>query len=134
MQLNRVSVPVEENGRSGKRNYDIDSNDFFWAKNAGNPFPTVAEDVDSEINIYKEEVDKVTKFAGVSSLEEMDPSGVQTGAKGLTSAIQQLPELTKKKKLLDMHMTIATALFKKIQSRQLDAFVKIEESVHKLVK
>ena len=64
MKLNRVTVAVRpshligmwltspqspENGRLQKKSYDIDSKDFFWAKNAGNPFPQVAEDIDAEL-------------------------------------------------------------------------------------
>ena len=133
MALNRVSVMVDERGKSVKKNYDIDVNDYFWAKNSGNPFPQVAEDVDSEITRYKTEVDQVTKAAGVSSLEEMDPNDTGASTKHLSSALKQLPELTMRKKLLDMHMNIATALFKEIQTRQLDSFLSMEESVHKLV-
>jgi sec1 family domain-containing protein 1 len=33
-----------------KRSYDLDSKDFFWAKNAVKPFPQVAEDIDTELN------------------------------------------------------------------------------------
>lgn len=68
MKLNRVTVEVSwesfcaaaqpsqltpqspENGRLQKKSYDIDSKDFFWAKNGGNPFPQVAEDIDTELN------------------------------------------------------------------------------------
>jgi hypothetical protein len=66
-------------------------------------------------------------------LEEVDPNDFSTGTKNLSLAIKQLPELTKKKNLLDMHMNIATSLFKSIQTRQLDALFRMEESVHKLV-
>ena len=38
-----------ENGRLQKKSYDIDSKDFFWDKNAPNPFPQVAEDIDMEL-------------------------------------------------------------------------------------
>lgn len=33
-----------------KKMYDLDSKDFFWAKNAANPFPNVAEEIDLELN------------------------------------------------------------------------------------
>nr|KAJ3420833.1 Vesicle trafficking between the ER and Golgi [Polyrhizophydium stewartii] len=127
MKLNRVSVMVDERGRQVRKNYDVDVSDFFWSRNAGNPFPQVAEDVDAEINKYKEEVDQVTRACGVSSLEEVDP-------KNLSSAIKQLPELTLRKKTLDMHMNIATCLFKELRERQLDAFFSMEESIGKLNK
>jgi sec1 family domain-containing protein 1 len=120
-------------GKANVKNYDIDVNDYFWAKHAGNPFPQVAEDVDAEINKYKSEIEQLTRSAGVKSLEEVDPNEFGSSTKNLSSAIKQLPELTMRKNLLDMHMNIATALFKSIQSRQLDAFFSMEESLHKLV-
>ncbi len=73
MKLNRVQVGVEERGNTVNKSYDMDVSDFFWSKNAMNPFPQVAEDVDAEINRYKTEVDQVTKSTGVTSLEEVDP-------------------------------------------------------------
>lgn len=33
-----------------KKTYDLDAKDFFWAKNAQNPFPHVAEEIDLELN------------------------------------------------------------------------------------
>lgn len=71
MKLNRVVVTLEENGRTTKRGHDLEANDFFWNRNAGHPFPQVAEDVDKEINRYKKDVDEITKANHVGSLEEM---------------------------------------------------------------
>jgi hypothetical protein len=39
-----------EAGKLQKKSYDFDSRDYFWAKNAANPFPQVAEDIDAELN------------------------------------------------------------------------------------
>ena len=73
MNLNRVTISIEEKGQFVVKTLDLDSsNDAFWKKNAGIPFPQVAEDVDVEINKYKQEVEAVTKSTGVSSLEEKD--------------------------------------------------------------
>jgi hypothetical protein len=74
MKLNRVTVSVcyffpsrnrikalksgiacsqaPESGKLQKRSYDLDSKDFFWAKNALSPFPQVAEDIDTELTKY----------------------------------------------------------------------------------
>ncbi|KAI8816681.1 Sec1-like protein [Fimicolochytrium jonesii] len=131
MKLNRVAILDEEKKR---KVYDIDVNDFFWKKNAPNPFPQVAEDVDVEINRYKSDVDAVTRSCGVSSLEEVDPNDFNAGAKGLTSAVKQLPELTERKRLLDMHMNIATSLLRTIQERHLDQFFAMEENIMKQTK
>ncbi|KAJ3020810.1 Vesicle trafficking between the ER and Golgi [Thoreauomyces humboldtii] len=131
MKLNKLAFLDEEGKR---KTFDIDAHDFFWKKNAPNPFPQVAEDVDLEINRYKTDVDQVTKSCGVSSLEEVDPNEFSGGAKGLTSAIKALPELTERKRLLDMHMNIATALLRTIQERHLDQFFAMEEAITKQTK
>lgn len=52
MKLNRITIetPVDENNPARgttKKAYDLTSSDFFWAKNAGLPFPQVAEDIDT---------------------------------------------------------------------------------------
>lgn len=60
-------------------------------------------------------------------------SDFTSGAKGLTSAIKQLPELTERKRLLDMHMNIATSLLRIIQERRLDQFFAMEEAITKQV-
>ncbi|KAJ3173938.1 Vesicle trafficking between the ER and Golgi [Geranomyces variabilis] len=141
MKLNRVTIPDPEApagaaaAASAKRKtFDIDVNDFFWKRHSANPFPQVAEDVDVEINKYKADVDQVTRSCGVSSLEDVDPNEYDSGAKGLTTAINKLPELTERKRLLDMHMSIATGLLKTIQERHLDQFFAMEESITRQTK
>lgn len=77
MRLNRITVETVEDGPDGrpgktvKKSYDLNSNDFFWAKNAGVPFPQVAEDIDAELTKYKEDVAEVTKKTGAASLEDL---------------------------------------------------------------
>jgi hypothetical protein len=60
-----------ENGRLQKKSYDIDSKDFFWAKNAGNPFPHVAEDIDSELSRYKTDAAEITRSTGISDVNDV---------------------------------------------------------------
>ncbi|KAF9011059.1 SLY1 protein [Cyathus striatus] len=64
MKLNRVTVPQPQ-GQS-KKSYDLDAKDFFWARNAANPFPQVAEDIDTELNKYKQDAAEITRSTGVS--------------------------------------------------------------------
>jgi len=86
MKLNRVTVQVRyipslhnllltsqspENGRLQKKSYDIDSKDFFWAKNAGNPFPHVAEDIDSELSRYKTDAAEITRSTGITDVNDV---------------------------------------------------------------
>lgn len=44
-----TAAQVPENGKVQQRSYDLDSKDFFWAKNAASPFPNVAEEIDAEL-------------------------------------------------------------------------------------
>jgi len=134
MKLNRVTVEIEENGQKSKKVFDHDISDFFWKKNLSSPFPKVAEDVDIEINKYKKDVEDVTKQCGVSSLDEVDPNDFSSNAKYLKSAITALPELTERKRTIDMHMYIATGLLNAIKERKIDEFFSMEETIVKLNK
>lgn len=69
MRANRVIYEAEEQGRTVKKVYDFDLDDYFWARNAALPFPQMAEDVDSELAKYKKETDDLTRACGVDSLD-----------------------------------------------------------------
>ena len=71
MKLNRVVVTQPQ-----KRSYDLDSKDFFWAKHAANPFPQVAEDIDTELNRYKQDAAELTRSTGVSDVNDISQLSV----------------------------------------------------------
>lgn len=47
----------------------------------------------------------------------------------LTNAVNSLPQLMEKKRLIDMHTKIATAILNYIKARRLDSFFEIEEKI-----
>lgn len=71
-----------ENGRLQKKSYDIDSKDFFWAKNGGIPFPQVAEDIDTELNRYKSDAAELTRSTGVSDVNDVSQMYVLYSSEG----------------------------------------------------
>ncbi|KAG9246197.1 snare docking complex subunit [Calycina marina] len=138
MKLNRISVEVlveEGNPEKGKKkkSYDLAANDFFWAKNAGLPVPQVAEDIDVELDRYKQEANEITRKTGSSSFEDLD-NDTSASAQHLKSAISQLPELRERKAVLDMHMSILTGIFQGIGDRKVDTFYQMEEDIMKTTK
>lgn len=70
IKLNRVTV-VNPQTMPPKKSYDLDSKDFFWARNAASPFPEVAQDIDAELTKYKSDAAEVTRSTGVSDMNDI---------------------------------------------------------------
>lgn len=134
MKLNRITIetPVDESNPSKgvtRKAYDLTANDFFWTKNSSLPFQEVAEDIDAELNRYKEESAAITKKTGVTDLDDLQMD-TSASAQHLKAALTVLPELRERKVTLDMHMNILAAILSAIQKRSLNVSIEMIDSVH----
>lgn len=123
LRLNKLTVPVEGADSSAPpkpKSYDVDESDTFWTQHAGSPFPEVGNAVHEAIEEYKKKSASMSSNPG-----EEDPT--QALAPGLAAAINALPEMTEKKRSIDMHTNIAMALMSEIKARELDKYYELED-------
>lgn len=141
LKLNRVTVPVKDAAGAvpgmpspmKRRVFDLDKSENFWAENAGLPFPKVAEAVETSLQRYKDEVAQLNRTAGTVGENAIDPMTADVNdantSNKLAAAISSIPELTKKKRTIDLHTNIATALLDQIKDRGLDGYFQVEEEL-----
>lgn len=110
------------------KKFDIEPKDFFWNKNSSLPFPDAVENVELELNKYTEEAKQITTRTGYSSIQEIDLND-QSDTQHIQEAIKLLPELTFRKNIIDLHMTVLSDLIKELESKNLDAFFEIEQNL-----
>lgn len=122
LRLNKLSVKGD-NG--GMKSFELDRLDSFWVANGSLEFPDVALQIETQLAKYKSDVDEVNKRTGGSDAE-FDGTEIIGNTKHLMNAVNSLPELTERKKMIDKHMNIATALLGEIKERSLDSYVKKE--------
>ncbi|EDW25373.1 GL26465 [Drosophila persimilis] len=132
--LNLVYVEDEASGGARKKPKacDLDRNDRFWMTHKGSPFPTVAEAIQEELESYRnseEEIKRLKTSMGMEGESDIAFSLVNDTTTRLTNAVNSLPQLMEKKRLIDMHTKIATAILNYIKARRLDSYFEIEEKV-----
>ena len=100
----------------------------------GSPFPQVAEAIQEALEEIKgkEEMKRMKASMGLSGgdmddcLSSLD---LTDNTVKLTSAVSSLPLLLEKKRLIDMHCSLATAVLESIKQRHLDVFFELEEKM-----
>ncbi|EHA8590507.1 SEC1 family transport protein SLY1 [Cocos nucifera] len=125
MKLNRVTMPAEKAAKS----YELDDSDSFWVSNSWSPFQKVAEEIETQLSKYKQDVDEVNKRTGGKDGVEFDGTDLIGNTKHLMNAVNSLPELTERKKMIDKHTNIATVLLGEIKERSLDGYCDLENDM-----
>ncbi|KAK0415603.1 hypothetical protein QR680_012021 [Steinernema hermaphroditum] len=129
LDLNRVSM-VDKQGK--RKQYDMNSHDRLWHYNKGKAFPEVAEAVQSDVDEYRKNEDKIKNLKKAMHMEdEADEamSMLSDTTSKLSSTVGSLPELLEKKRLLDLHTNVATAVLDHIKQRKLDELFETEEKI-----
>ena len=106
--------------------YELDDCDQIWVTHASFEFPKAAGEVDNLLRKWKADKDDLNKEPGVN-LDEDDLMGTNT--KHLTAAMNAVPELVERKRLIDKHINIGGALLEEIKGRSLDHFHSVEEEM-----
>jgi len=123
MKLNRITVPVESSGTDksappSTKSYDLGESDSFWVGHAAEPFSEVAVAVHRSIEEYKRKQ---------SDLKTTGDGNATGDTPDLAASINALPEMMDKKRVLEMHTNIATALLNEIKARDLDRLFELED-------
>ncbi|ESQ50666.1 hypothetical protein EUTSA_v10022599mg [Eutrema salsugineum] len=127
LKLNRLNVQGE---KGGMNLFELDSFDPFWSANSSLEFPEVAVEIETQLNKYKRDVEEVNKrTGGGNGGAEFDGTDLIGNTKHLMNAVNSLPELTERKKVIDKHTNIATALLGQIKERSIDAYTKKESDM-----
>ncbi|KAF7641933.1 hypothetical protein LDENG_00268080 [Lucifuga dentata] len=104
--------------KKSRKMYDLTAADKFWQKHKGSPFPEVAESVQEELDAYRAQEDEVKRLKSIMGLEGEDEGAISMlsdNTAKLTSAVSSLPELLEKKRLIDLHTNVATAVLNHIK-------------------
>uniref|UniRef100_A0A0D9XJ49 SEC1 family transport protein SLY1 n=1 Tax=Leersia perrieri TaxID=77586 RepID=A0A0D9XJ49_9ORYZ len=121
LKLNKLKLP---------ENYDLDDSDPFWVANSWLQFPKVAEEIEAQLAKYKQDVDEVNqRTGGGRDGVEFDGTDLIGNTRHLMNAVNSLPELTERKKMIDKHTNIATALLGHIKERSLDGYCECENGM-----
>eukprot|EP01104_Vermistella_antarctica_P012604 TRINITY_DN3686_c0_g1_i1.p1 TRINITY_DN3686_c0_g1~~TRINITY_DN3686_c0_g1_i1.p1 ORF type:complete len:687 (-),score=208.56 TRINITY_DN3686_c0_g1_i1:32-1867(-) len=132
MELNRVRVEVKNLDEQGQvksatlKSFDLDADhDYFWNNHRGSAIPQVFADAHHQLEEWTNKRDELKKL---NIDTEDDGQGLDANkTKEVASFVSSLPELRARKKIIDMHTNIATALLEQITKRQLDCYFNVED-------
>lgn len=117
--------------KKNTKSYDLNPSDRFWQNHKGSPFPALAEAVQEELESYRASEDQVKKLKTAMGVEgtSTEEFAFDDNTAKITSAVSSLPELLEKKRVIDMHMNIATSVLEQIKQRKMDMYFESEEQI-----
>ncbi|KAF4643692.1 Sec1 family protein [Toxoplasma gondii] len=134
LRLNRVSVPVDTKEAAAAlrpprvKTYDLEARDQFWQEHCGSAFPDAALAVSDSLAAYNAKLQEINSQQGGVGSTDPDAFDASGSAQGILTAVSALPGLTEKKRSLDTHTSLATALVDHIKARGLDSFFETEQN------
>lgn len=111
-----------EDPKSQPVTYELDfpSDDILLA-NAFKDFHEAAENVDRSMTQWKEEYDQISKKQASQQVTDISST--------LTTAMDQIPQMTERKKKIEMHVQIATKILSEIKRRAIDKLQDFEDEL-----
>ncbi|KAL7072139.1 hypothetical protein ACQ4LE_008441 [Meloidogyne hapla] len=132
MDLNRIRMK-DKNGR--QKDYEFSNEDKLFNSYKGSAFPLVAEAIQEDLEAYRKNEEEIRRLKdsmgieGSTIIENESDFLLDNATNKLSSAVGSLPELLEKKRLIDLHTNVATALLNNIKSRKLDILYETEEKL-----
>nr|CCA17714.1 SEC1 family transporter SLY1 putative [Albugo laibachii Nc14]CCA18360.1 SEC1 family transporter SLY1 putative [Albugo laibachii Nc14] len=128
VNMNRVKVRVKKSAEEHaqdviEKTYDLDIvSDSFFRLHAGSLFPDA-------IDANEEEMKQVTRKEEQIRAKTGGHDTLMTGTKDLVDAVDTLPMLVEKKKMLEVHTNIFQAAFEIITARHIPTFSMLEQKL-----
>jgi len=130
IRLNRIEFIVKESedGAAKKQACELDTdNDSFWNRFAHAPFPEAIREQTEGVKEVDEKARRLGPNAGAMVGGLGDDAGDENAASAaLMDAVNALPELTERKRILALHGTIMRSVFQEIQKRSVPKFHEVE--------
>ena len=119
-----------ENGASEEVIYELEEDvDEFWAEYRTAQFPQMAEAVHTRISELKKRKEELTKTIGEDVQGDELRRQLADNTQNLRQMATSLPQLQEQKKFIDMHLALATGLLHRINDRDLNVYVTLEDSI-----
>ena len=130
---NGNSKGMGRNSRGNMKVYDVDADeDQFFSKYANTLFPEAIEGNSTELQEVcrrEDEIKQNTVSSAVEGLSGTGGSSTGDSGKNLLSAVDSLPILLAKKKVLETHTNILEAIMEEIKARDIPLFHEIEDTI-----